>query len=56
MPTSSPPTAVVKTSTANKAALIRKTLDLEIYERELTYRGMLEGHPFALAAHAVQAL
>ena len=38
---------VVKSSMANKAALIRKTLDLGAYEPELTRRSMLEQHPLA---------
>jgi Domain of unknown function (DUF6398) len=37
--------AVVKSSMANKAALIRKTLDLGVYEPDLTRRSMLEQHP-----------
>jgi len=32
---------------ANKAALIRKTLDIGVYEPELTRRSMLEQHPLA---------
>jgi Domain of unknown function (DUF6398) len=36
---------VVKTSMANKAALIRKALDLSDYEPDLTCRSMLEQHP-----------
>jgi Domain of unknown function (DUF6398) len=36
---------VVKSSMANKAALIRKTLGLGAYEPELTRRSMLERHP-----------
>lgn len=36
---------VVKTSMANKAALIRKALDLGVYEPDLTRRSMLERHP-----------
>lgn len=39
--------AVVKSSMANKAALIRRTLDLGIYEPDLTSRSMLEQHPLA---------
>ena len=38
---------VVKTSMANKAALIRKKLDLGMYEPDLTRRSMLEQHPLA---------
>lgn len=38
---------VVKTTMANKAALIAKTLDLHIYEPDLTRRAMLEQHPLA---------
>lgn len=38
---------VVKSSMANKAALIRKTLDLGVYEPDLTRRSMLEQHPLA---------
>lgn len=38
---------VVKSSMANKAALIRKTLDFGLYEPELTRRSMLERHPLA---------
>ena len=37
--------AVVKSSMANKGALIRKTLDLGVYEPDLTRRSMLEQHP-----------
>lgn len=36
---------VVKSSMANKATLIRKTLDLGVYEPDLTRRSMLERHP-----------
>jgi hypothetical protein len=36
---------VVKTTMANKAALINKTLNLGIYEPDLTRRAMLEQHP-----------
>lgn len=32
---------------ANKAALIRKALDLGVYEPDLTRRSMLERHPLA---------
>lgn len=38
---------VVKSSMANKAALIRKALDLGVYEPELIRRSMLERHPLA---------
>lgn len=38
---------VVKTTMANKAALIMKTLDLGIYEPELTRQAMLEQHPLS---------
>jgi hypothetical protein len=38
---------VVKTTMANKAALITKTLDLRVYEPDLTRRAMLEQHPLA---------
>jgi hypothetical protein len=38
---------VVKTTMANKAALISKTLDLRVYEPGLTRRAMLEQHPLA---------
>jgi hypothetical protein len=37
--------AVVKSSMANKGALIRKTLDRGVYEPDLTRRSMLERHP-----------
>jgi hypothetical protein len=36
---------VVKTTMANKAALINKTLDLGMYEPELTRAELLEEHP-----------
>ena len=36
---------VVKTTMSNKAALIRKTLDIGVYEPGLTRRSMLERHP-----------
>lgn len=36
---------VVKSTMANKGALIQKTLDLGVYEPELTRRSMLERHP-----------
>lgn len=38
---------VVKSTMANKGALIQKTLDLGVYEPELTRRSMLERHPLA---------
>lgn len=38
---------VVKTTMANKAALITKTLDLGIFEPEITRTAMLEQHPLA---------
>lgn len=38
---------VVKTTMANKAALITKTLDLGIFEPDLTRRALLEQHPLA---------
>lgn len=38
---------VVKTTMANKAALINKALDLRVYEPDLTRRAMLEQHPVA---------
>ena len=38
---------VVKTTMANKAALIDKTLGLRIFEPDLTRRAMLEQHPLA---------
>ena len=38
---------VVKTTMANKAALIMKTLGLGIYEPELTRQAMLEQHPLS---------
>jgi Domain of unknown function (DUF6398) len=38
---------VVKTTMANKAALITKTLDLRVYEPDLTRGVMLEQHPLA---------
>jgi len=37
----------VKSTMANKGALIQKTLDLGVYEPELTRRSMLEQHPLA---------
>jgi hypothetical protein len=38
---------VVKTTMANKAALIAKTLDLGLYEPALTRMAMLEQHPLS---------
>lgn len=38
---------VVKTTMANKAALINKTLDIGIFEPDLTTTAMLEQHPLA---------
>jgi hypothetical protein len=38
---------VVKSTMANKAALIAKTLDLRMFEPDLTRVAMLEGHPMA---------
>jgi hypothetical protein len=38
---------VVKTTMANKAALINKTLDIGIFEPDLTRTAMLEQHPLA---------
>ena len=38
---------VVKTTMANKAALIVKTLDLGVYEPDLTRVAMLEEHPLS---------
>lgn len=38
---------VVKTTMANKAALINKTLSLGVFEPELTRASMLEQHPLA---------
>lgn len=38
---------VVKTTMANKAALINKTLNLGIFEPDLTTTAMLEQHPLA---------
>lgn len=38
---------VVKSSMANKAAMIRKTLEFGVFEPDLTRRAMLEQHPFA---------
>jgi hypothetical protein len=38
---------VVKTTMANKAALIHKTLDLGMYEPDLTRDALLEQHPMA---------
>ena len=38
---------VVKTTMANKAALIAKTLDLGLYEPALTRVAMLEQHPLS---------
>lgn len=38
---------VIKSTMANKGALIQKTLDLGVYEPELTRRSMLERHPLA---------
>jgi Domain of unknown function (DUF6398) len=39
--------SVVKTTMASKAALINKTLDLRVFEPELTRTAMLEQHPLA---------
>ena len=38
---------VVKTTMANKAALINKALDLGVFEPDLTRQSMLEQHPLA---------
>ena len=38
---------VVKTTMANKAALINKTLNLGVFEPDLTRSAMLEQHPLA---------
>lgn len=38
---------VVKTTMANKAALINKTLNLGVFEPDLTTTAMLEQHPLA---------
>lgn len=38
---------VVKTTMANKAALINKTLDIGIFEPDMTTTAMLERHPLA---------
>ncbi len=38
---------VVKTTMANKAALINKTLNLGVFEPDLTRPTMLEQHPLA---------
>lgn len=38
---------VVKTTIANKAALINKTLGIGVFERDLTRTAMLEQHPLA---------
>jgi hypothetical protein len=38
---------VVKTTMANKAALINRTLDLGVFEPDLTRTAMLEQHPLA---------
>lgn len=38
---------VVKTTMANKAALINKTLNISIFEPDLTTTAMLEQHPLA---------
>jgi len=38
---------VVKTTMANKAAVIRKTLSLDMYEPDLTRLEILEEHPMA---------
>jgi hypothetical protein len=38
---------VVKTTMANKAALIKKTLNISVFEPDLTTRAMLEQHPLA---------
>jgi hypothetical protein len=38
---------VVKTTMANKAALIKKTLNISVFEPDMTTRAVLEQHPLA---------
>jgi hypothetical protein len=45
------PVGVVKTTMANKAGLINKTLDLGIYEPDLTRAEILEEHPLTWIVH-----
>jgi hypothetical protein len=41
---------------ANQGALIRKTLDLGVYEPDLTRRSMLEQHPLTWLVQVVNGL